>query len=275
MIPPNPVPKIQCRAVRQPNPVTKQPSPVVKQPNRKVIRTWLKLKNRSRFRRLKSVTSPSRRLAAKFFIRARSCVYRADGMQNTGFINAAAAAGYRRIDGWTQLTFNNGAGQSNTISVPVASGSVFLPDYPAAGLPIPEDAYSTYEFRGWADGNAAESGLTASESCTLPWNFTGSSVTSVTAVWQKSLRNMEEQTISANVAAPDGTHMLGVSITGNLPAGSGVSAEMIPVSDAQALVDSQLGEDNGSTVLYALDISILVDGEKFSLPITVRAFRYP
>ncbi len=200
-------------------------------------------------------------IGGEIFYPGQTGVYHADGMQNTSFINAAAAAGYRWIDGWTQLTFDNGAGESRQISVPVASGSVFLPDDLAVGLPVPEDAYSTYEFLGWADGAGLEP--VPEKGYTAPWNFTSSSVTVVTAVWQKNLRNMEEETISANVTAPDGSQTLGVSITGKLPANAGVLAEMLPIPDAQAIVDSQLGDGNGSTVLYALDISIIVDGEKY------------
>ena len=195
-------------------------------------------------------------LGGEPFYPGQTGVYHADGPQNNSFCNAAVSAGYQWIDGWTQVTFDNGAGQTNSISVPVTSRGIFLPDFPATGLPVMEDAYSTYEFKGWTVN--AESAKSIA-----PWNFTGMPAASVTAVWQKTLRNMAEQTITANVPGTDGQPELNVAITGKLPENASVAAAFVPIPTAQAIVDAQLGEDNGSTVLYALDIAILVDGEKY------------
>ncbi|MBC8571212.1 leucine-rich repeat protein [Zongyangia hominis] len=173
--------------------------------------------------------------------------------QNKSFRMAAENAGYGKITGYTDAVFTDGYGVEKAISVPVTERGVFLPDFASTGLSRPDESHVQSRFLGWELEDGTVCGA---------HTFLGQNASRFTAAWEKQVRRLENQKISATATMPDGAK-LAVFIAGTLPENAVASAEVVPVQTAQDILDAQLGADSGNTVLYALDIAILVDGVKY------------
>ncbi|MDD4509384.1 MAG: leucine-rich repeat protein [Oscillospiraceae bacterium] len=202
--------------------------------------------------------------------------------ENGIFISVMEAAGYVRATGLVPVTYADEIGNDYDTLGLLTEYGLLLEDF-CAPLQLPEgDALHVYTFTGWrvsieVESTDVETPLTeepapdevavTEQTTALPqesvqygaWSFAPYEETAsrFSACFELTARPLSERTLEQEI---DGQR---ISVTGKLPENAVLSAEAIALGEAEEIVSGHLASGARTTVHFAYDITILVDGVKY------------